>query len=64
MRQACRDTFREQKLLACVLPDIDQMLGLSADIDEDSAVADSDPAWPAPLWSTPDAAAEVLPWSS
>lgn len=65
VRHACRDAFRERKLLARVLPDIDQMLGLSADSDkDDDAIADSDPAWPAPLWSTPDAAAEVVPWSS
>ena len=64
VRHACRDAFREQKLLARILPDIDQMLDMAPDVEDVNAVADSDPAWPAPLWSDPDAMVEVLPWSS
>ena len=64
VRHACRDVFREQKLLARILPDIDQMLDMSPDTEDANATADSDPAWPAPLWSDPDAVVEVLPWSS
>jgi CRISPR-associated protein Cas1 len=66
VRHACRDVFRQQQLLARILPDIDQMLGVSASVDEDSYVADNDPAWPAPLWSAPDTALTEAstPWSS
>jgi CRISPR-associated protein Cas1 len=66
VRHACRDVFRQAQLLARILPDIDQVLGVAPDIDETSEPADSDPAWPAPLWSAPDAASVEahVPWSS
>jgi CRISPR-associated protein Cas1 len=66
VRHACRDAFRQQQLLARILPDIDQVLGVSSDIDEQSDVVDGDPAWPAPLWSAPDAAVTEVgaTWSS
>jgi CRISPR-associated protein Cas1 len=66
VRHACRDSFRQRQLLARILPDIDQVLGISPDIDEASDVADVDPAWPAPLWSAPHATITEAgtPWSS
>ncbi len=57
VRHACRDAFRQQQLLARIVPDIDEVLGTSVDIDEQSDVVDGDPAWPAPLWSAPEAVA-------
>ena len=65
VRHACRDVFRTERLLARILPDIDEMLNISPEAEEEMEVADSDPAWPAPLWSTPDVAREVAEtWSS
>jgi len=46
-RQACRERFREEKLLEHILPDIDQLLGIGAD---DTFESDSDPALPEPWW--------------
>ena len=66
VRYACRDGFREAQLLARILPDIDKMLAVSpADVDLDDG-AEGDPAWPAPLWSDPDALTTevVSQWSS
>jgi CRISPR-associated protein Cas1 len=66
VRHACRDVFRQKQLLARILPDMDQVLGIASDIDEQSDAVDGDPAWPAPLWSAPDTAVlEVSEtWSS
>ncbi len=51
VRQACRDVIREQRLLQRILPDIDQLLGISAEELEAGAEADADQARPEPLWS-------------
>jgi CRISP-associated protein Cas1 len=66
VRHACRDAFRQQQLLARIVPDIDEVLGTSADVDEQSDLIDSDPAWPAPLWSAPETVVMEVnePWSS
>ena len=53
VREACREAFKEQRLLQRVLPDIDALLGISADLLEAGAEADSDPGRPEPLWSLP-----------
>jgi CRISPR-associated protein Cas1 len=53
VRHACRDVFREKRLLDRILPDIDHLLGLSAEELEVGSEADSDPALPEPLWSPP-----------
>jgi len=53
VRHACRDAFRQQQLLTRILPDMDKMLGVVVSIDDESYVADSDPAWAAPLSSAP-----------
>jgi CRISPR-associated protein Cas1 len=50
-RQACRDAFREQKLLERILPDIDRLLGISAAELMADAEADDDPARPEPWWT-------------
>ena len=53
MRHACRDAFREAKLLARILSDIDMLLGIGPEVLEQGAGADSDGARPEPYW-TPD----------
>lgn len=58
VRLACRDVFREKRLLDRILPDIDNLLGITAHDLEAGAEADADPARPEPLWDTPD----VLDW--
>lgn len=65
VRHACRDAFRQQQLLARIVPDIDEVLGTSADVDEQSDVVDGDPAWRAPLWSAPETVVMEVnePWS-
>ena len=50
-RRACRDLFRERRLLDRILPDIDAVLGIGADENPSMELTDSDPALPAPLWS-------------
>ncbi|MFZ2486479.1 MAG: type I-E CRISPR-associated endonuclease Cas1e [Anaerolineae bacterium] len=51
IRHACRDLFRETQLLARILPDIDKMLAVLPTGDDLDEIAESDPAWPAKLWS-------------
>ncbi|MEX1247563.1 MAG: type I-E CRISPR-associated endonuclease Cas1e [Anaerolineales bacterium] len=49
-RELCRQRFRQERLLQRILPDIDELLGISI---QDSAKADeldSDPALPEALW--------------
>jgi len=45
-RQTCREYFREQKLLEQILPDIDELLGITGDVGG----ADADQAAPEPWW--------------
>jgi CRISPR-associated protein Cas1 len=53
VRQACRQAFKERRLLYRILPDIDQLLG-TANLPPDSAPdPDSDPAAPGPWWDPP-----------
>ncbi len=47
VRRACRDAFKESRLLQRILPDIDRALGI--DVQEDSAF-DADEALPGGLW--------------
>jgi len=53
VRLACRDAFRESRLLQRIVPDIQKALGVrSGDLEEEFA-PDADPALPTDLW-TPD----------
>lgn len=54
VRRACRDVFREQRLLDRVLPDIDRLLGISAATLAAGGEADADMARPEPWWSPPE----------
>ncbi len=49
VRQACREKFREVKLLDKILPDIDELLKVPAQFEGDFP-ADEDKALPEPLW--------------
>ncbi len=49
VRRACRDTFRESRLLDRILPDIDGLLGIRAE-ELGNEIADEDMARPEPLW--------------
>jgi CRISPR-associated protein Cas1 len=54
VRQACRQAFKETRLLDRILPDIDRILemeDLPPDAGEDP---DSDPAAPGPWWDPPE----------
>ena len=54
VRAACRQTFKETKLLERILPDIDQLLNLDAAADvppiEEDGDVDADPALPTQYW--------------
>jgi CRISPR-associated protein Cas1 len=54
VRQACREAFREHRLLKRILPDIQNILDLSSDVLEAGQEADSDSARPEPWWTPPD----------
>jgi len=54
-RQACREVFRNEKLLQRILPDIDELLGVNP---EEAFAADDDPANPEPWWDPEDIPAE------
>lgn len=59
-RQACRERFREEKLLEQILPDIDDLLGIQPEEDW----ADNDPSLPTPWWTPIEISEEKEPWSS
>ncbi len=50
VRAACRERFRETKLLDRILPDIDEILAVPKDFQGEFP-ADADKALPEPLWS-------------
>lgn len=54
VRQACREAFKEHRLLKRILPDIENLLDLSAEVLRAGEEADSDPARPEPWWTPPD----------
>jgi CRISPR-associated protein Cas1 len=51
VREACRTAFKERRLLKRILPDIENLLDLSAEVLRAGEEADGDPARPEPLWS-------------
>jgi CRISPR-associated protein Cas1 len=50
VRTACREKFREAKLLDRILPDIDNLLHIDAQAAQEVNDYDNDPALPGPLW--------------
>ena len=59
VRLACREAFRQQRLLKRILPDIENLLDLSTDVLKAGQEADSDSARPEALWSPPDNTTET-----
>jgi CRISPR-associated protein Cas1 len=53
VRQACREAFKEQRLLSRILPDIDWILDIPDEVLSAGEEADSDPARPEALWAGP-----------
>ncbi len=53
VRKAARDVFREHRLLARIVDDIERVLDVSRDVMEAGAELDSDPAKPEPWWEPP-----------
>jgi CRISPR-associated protein Cas1 len=53
-RAACREKFRETKLLERILPDIDNLLQVDPQEMEQVGDYDNDPALPGPLWDDAD----------
>ncbi len=60
VREACRQAFKEAKLLQRILPDIQQLLAVPDAVLTAGAGADEDPGRPEPLWDPPAAVAPVL----
>ncbi len=61
-RAACREKFREAKLLDRILPDIDELLGIQMEALAGVGDTDNDPALPELLWSPAETAqAEAAP---
>jgi len=54
VRQACRDAFKEHRLLSRILPDIDWVLDIPQDVLSAGEEADRDPARPEDLWPGPE----------
>ena len=54
VREACRQAFKEMKLLQRILPDIEALLAIPQDVLAAGAEADRDPARPEPLWTLPN----------
>jgi hypothetical protein len=50
VRQACRDEFRNKRLLERILPDIDELLCIGIEERGRWTDLDSDPALPEALW--------------
>jgi CRISPR-associated protein Cas1 len=55
VRAACREAFKEHRLLKRLLPDIETVLDVPEHLLTAGGEADSDPARPEPLWSPPAA---------
>ncbi|MGC9346736.1 MAG: type I-E CRISPR-associated endonuclease Cas1e [Anaerolineae bacterium] len=50
VREACRQAFKDVRLLQRILPDIDHLLAVPDDVLSAGEEADEDPARPEPLW--------------
>jgi CRISPR-associated protein Cas1 len=51
VRAACRQVFKEQRLLHRILPDVENLLDLSSDVLRAGGEADDDSGRPEPLWT-------------
>ncbi len=51
VREACRQVFKEAKLLQRILPDIEAVLAVPPEVRQAGEGADEDPGRPEPLWT-------------
>lgn len=51
VREACRQVFKEAKLLQRILPDIEAVLAVPPEVQQAGEGADEDPGRPEPLWT-------------
>jgi hypothetical protein len=51
VREACRQVFKEAKLLQRILPDIETVLAVPLEVRQAGEGADEDPGRPEPLWT-------------
>jgi CRISPR-associated protein Cas1 len=58
VRTACREKFRESKLLDRILPDIDGLLQIDPETFIEGNDFDGDPALPGPLWDSSEEESE------
>jgi CRISPR-associated protein Cas1 len=56
VRLACRDLFRERRLLERIVPDIRKALGVTIEEEQADAIWQEDPAAPSELWDPPEEA--------
>ena len=61
VREACRQVFKEAKLLQRILPDIATLLEIPGHILTAGEQTDADPACPTPLWTPPEMTASEAP---
>lgn len=59
VRAACRQKFKDVKLLGRILPDIDGLLGVDEALLAAGGEVDSDPALPTDLWDDPEDAGDT-----
>ncbi|MEW6718696.1 MAG: type I-E CRISPR-associated endonuclease Cas1e [Chloroflexota bacterium] len=63
VREACREKFKEVRLLHRILPDIDTILGISEEpLPAPIGDLDYDPALPEPLWNPPSEVNQEAVW--
>ena len=60
VREACREAFKEHRLLPRILPDIDRILEANGLPDDQGPDPDSDPAAPGPWWDPPQGARQGI----
>lgn len=60
VREACRDAFKEHRILQRILPDIHALLDVSGETLTAGTETDSDPARPEPLWTPSDEDSRTL----
>ncbi len=54
VREACRQVFKDAKLLQRIVSDIQELLAIPAEVLEAGTGADDDPGRPEPLWDPPE----------
>lgn len=61
VRRRCRDTFREARLVARIVPDIQGLVATPSALRQEAFAADEDPALPAGWWDPEEGEPPALP---